>query len=143
MDHQITPKTLDNAVKEFIMVASKWTEWASNREIFAQVWPESETPDWNDKLRMYNHFFAKINNECRADGYLFLISLDNNNLQRASLAVLPRSDIKDIILAKNFALYFNMRTPKGDFITKYNALNENSRNEILQEYIDQGYHLYY
>ncbi len=138
----MNPATIEKAVEQFIKIANQWSEWANNRQLFAQIWSDSETPDWTDRSQMYNHFYTKMNRECGGNGYLFLISLDNSNLRRASVAVSPGANITDIVLAKNFALYFNMRSAGYDFISKYQALNEATKYEIIQNYIDQGYHLY-
>ena len=137
------PETIDTAVSKFINVINRWTKWADDRQIFAKVWPGSEVPDWYDSTRLHNHFYMKMNSESGGDGYEFLLRLDRNNFRRAWTAVLPNEDPNDMFLAKNFALYFNMLPIRGTFVEKYQSMDKNKLYEILQEYIDKGYHLYY
>lgn len=126
---------LRKATDKYISVAQAWSVQANNRDFFTEVWPN----DGN-----YNHFFTKMK-DSKGDGFKFLNQLDPSNFGQAISAVVKSFDRTEMLIGKDFYLYLDCFGSRwnltGDFLTRYNALDEVQLDEIMNIYFSEGHYL--
>lgn len=86
----------DKKTLDFIFSFTKYIEDNASVDFFNGIFG-GNCPDWNDRTKIYNHFYHKFHVENERSGEKFFTSLDKGNMNRMMFYYIVKEDLDTIV----------------------------------------------